>query len=158
MHAIRLAAGLAVLGLLAACGPQAPQGIDKEKLDEAVSRAIGDPASCLLIAEQATGKQVYRYNTHTACDRKLPACDAPRQRTLDQLLEATLKDGKPRLLSCRSVSDASRWVGWASGAVAGPRGQPLVYAAMMEGDRAFPGRMMAERLEGRFQDVGLKPR
>ena len=39
----------------------------------------------------------------------LPACDAPGQRTLDQLLEATLKDGQPRLLSCRSVADASRW-------------------------------------------------
>jgi hypothetical protein len=31
----------------------------------------------------------------------------------------------------------------------------LVYAAMMEGDRAFPGRMMNERLADALQDAGL---
>jgi hypothetical protein len=150
----RLAASVTVLGLLAACSPGAPKGVDKDKLDDAVSRAIGDPASCLLIAEQATGRQVYRYNTHTACARKLPACDAAGERSLADLLTATLKDGQPRQLSCFSAADRSRGVGWAAGPIPG---KGLVYAAMMEGDRAFPGRMMAERLEGAFKDAGLEP-
>ncbi|HEX3363637.1 hypothetical protein [Phenylobacterium sp.] len=150
---------VAVLGLsllaLGACSPGAPKGVDKDTLDAAVSRAIGDPASCLLIAEQGSGKLVYRYNTHTACARPLPACagaGATEQQTLDQLLKATLKDGQPRTLSCSSTSDASRGVGWASGPIPG---KGLVYAAMMEGDRAFPGRMMADRLASAFKDAGL---
>ncbi|THD55989.1 hypothetical protein [Phenylobacterium sp.] len=158
MRVPRLAAAIASLSLLAlvACSPGAPRGVDKDTLDAAVSRAIGDPASCLLIAEQGSGKLVYRYNTHTACARPLPACAAPgagqQQQTIDQLLKATLKDGQARTLSCSSTSDASRGVGWASGPIPG---KGLVYAAMMEGDRAFPGRMMADRLTQAFKDAGL---
>jgi hypothetical protein len=139
---------------LAACSPGAPKGVDKDTLDAAISRAIGDPASCLLIAEQASGKLVYRYNTHTACARALPACDGEgsHTQTIDQLLKATEKDGQTRTLSCSSTADASRGVGWASGPIAG---KGLVYAAMMEGDRAFPGRMMADRLATAFKDAGL---
>jgi hypothetical protein len=154
----RAAVTIASLSLLAlgACSPGAPKGVDKDTLDAAVSRAIGDPASCLLIAEQGSGKLVYRYNTHTACARPLPACAAPgagpQQQTIDQLLKATLKDGLPHTLSCSSTIDASRGVGWASGPIPG---KGLVYAAMMEGDRAFPGRMMADRLTQAFKDAGL---
>jgi hypothetical protein len=149
-----LASCLAVL-TLCACSPGAPKGVDKDELDAAVSRAIGDPASCLLIAEQATGKLVYRYNTHTACARSLPSCDPATPggaQTLDALLKATLKDGQPRTLSCSSTADASRGVGWAAGPIPG---KGLVYAAMMEGQRAFPGRMMAERLSRAFTSAGL---
>ncbi|HEX2818032.1 MAG TPA: hypothetical protein VHN39_16690, partial [Phenylobacterium sp.] len=92
---------LAALALaLAACSPGAPKGVDKDTLDTAISRAIGDPDSCLLIAEQASGKLVYRYNTHTACARPLPACAgaASGTQTLDQLLKATAKDGQARTL------------------------------------------------------------
>ena len=144
---------LAVL-MLAACSPGAPKGVDKDTLDAAISRAIGDPASCLLIAEQDSGKLVYRYNTHTACARALPSCveSAPAPQTVDQLLKATLKDGQTRAMSCSSTADASRGVGWASGPIPG---KGLVYAAMMEGDRAFPGRMMADRLSRAFKDAGL---
>ena len=137
---------------LAACAPAAPKGVDKDRLDAAVSRAIGDPASCLLIAEQASGRVVYRYNTHTACARALPACDAPGARTLDELLRVTRKDGQARALSCNTAADASRGVGWASGPIAG---KGLVYAAMMEGPRAFPGRMMTDRLARAFRGAGL---
>ena len=139
---------------LGACSPGAPKGVDKDTLDAAVSRAIGDPDSCLLIAEQASGKLVYRYNTHTACARPLPACAgaATQTQTIEQLLKATQKDGQPRTLSCSSTTDASRGVGWASGPIPG---KGLVYAAMMEGDRAFPGRMMADRLAHAFKDAGL---
>jgi hypothetical protein len=145
----------AAAGLLAACAPGAPKGVDKDQLDEAVSRAIGDPASCLLIAERPGGHVVYRYNTHIACARALPACDTPGTRKLDQLLDQTVADGRSRQLSCNSAADASRGVGWASGVIPG---KGLAYAAMMEGDRAFPGRMMADRLTSAFQKVGLQPR
>lgn len=150
--AFRVTTALAALALLAACAPRLPKGVDSDKLHDAISRAIGDPASCLLIADQASGRVVYRYNTHIACARTLPACDAPGARSIDQLLEETVKDGKPRQLSCNSVGDGSRGVGWASGPIPG---KSLTYAAMMEGDRAFPGRMMAERLDGAFKAAGL---
>lgn len=150
---------LALLALapLAACSPNAPKGVDKETLDAAISRAIGDPSTCLLIAEQGSGRLVYRYNNQFACDRNLPACTPNGQpgaatQSLDDLLKATLKDGQERTLSCSSSTDASRGVGWASGPIPG---KGLVYAAMMEGDRAFPGRMMAERLARAFKAAGL---
>jgi len=143
--------GLAALAL-ASCSPGAPKGVDKGKLDAAISDAIGDPATCVMIAEQATGKIVYRYNSHTACARSLPACDTPGERTIEDLIKATAKDGQVRTLSCYTQADASRGVGWASGPLAA---KGLVYAAMMEGDRAFPGRMMADRLSRAFAKVGL---
>jgi hypothetical protein len=144
-------AGLALLAL-AACAPSAPKGVDKGQLDEAVSRAIGDPNSCLMIAEQASGRIVYRYNTHAACAAAQPSCEGGQPRTVEELVKLTAKDGRPRALSCNTTADASRGVGWAAGPIAG---KGLVYAAMMEGDRAFPGRMMAERLDGAFKDAGL---
>jgi hypothetical protein len=146
-----LVLGLAV-GALAGCAPGAPKGVDKDKLDQAVSDAIGDPATCVLIAEQASGRIVYRYNTATTCARTLPSCEGPGARTVKDLLEATRADGKPRRLSCNSAADASRGVGWSSGVLPAKR---LVYAAVMEGKRSFPGMMMADRLEGRFKDLGL---
>jgi len=138
---------------LAACGPQAPKGVDKAKLDEAVSDAIGDAASCLIIAERATGKVVYRYNTATVCARQLPSCEGPAAHAVKDLLDETLKDGQPRRLSCSTTADSSRGVGWASGVL--PQ-KGLVYAAVMEGKRSFPGLMMADRLDGRFKDLGLQ--
>lgn len=150
---MRAPAALALAALaLGACSPGAPRGVDKGKLDEAVSRAIGDPTSCLMIAEQASGRIVYRYNTHTACARVLPSCEGPATRTVEDLVKLTVKDGQVRTLSCNTTADASRGVGWAAGPVAG---KPLVYAAAMEGERAFPGRMMAERLAAGFKDAGL---
>jgi len=102
----------------------------------------------VLIAEAGSGKTLYRYNSATTCAREFPACDGPGTRKLDSLLETTAKDRQPRALSCNTQADASRGVGWAAGPIAGT---DLVYAAMMEGDRAFPGRMMADRLEGAFR-------
>ena len=148
----RLVLGLALLAL-AACSPQALKGVDKTKLDEAVSDAIGDPASCLMIAERASGKVVYRYNTATVCARQLPSCEGPAAHAVKDLLDETLKDGQPRRLSCSTTADSSRGVGWASGVL--PQ-KGLVYAAVMEGKRSFPGLMMADRLDGRFKDLGLQ--
>lgn len=137
---------------LAACAPGAPPGVDKADLDAQISRAIGDPNTCVLIAEAGSGRVLYRYNTATTCAREHPACDAPGLRQPGDLLEATVKDGQPRMLSCDTRPDASRGVAWASGPVAGTT---YVYAAVMEGDRVFPGRMMAERLEGAFRRAGV---
>jgi hypothetical protein len=137
---------------LAACAQEAPKGVEKAKLDTEVSGAIGDAATCLLIAEQPGGKLVYRYNTRTVCARTLPACDRPELQTVEDLLKATAADGQPRMLSCDTTADASRGVGWASGVIAG---KGLVYAAVMEGDRALPGRIMASKLSSAFRDAGL---
>ena len=140
-------AALAAL-ILTACSPGAPPGVNRDELDAAISRAVGDPNTCVLIARAGSDRVLYRYNTATACARAFPACDAPGARKLKDLLEATSKDRRPRMLSCNTLADASRGVGWASGPIAGT---DLVYAAMMEGDRAFPGRMMADRLETAFR-------
>jgi len=146
-------AGLALAALsLAACGSRLPKGVNPERLDEAVSDAIGDPNTCVLIGREGSGKVIWRYNTHTACARSLPACDGPGARTVAALLKQTAADGRPRTLSCNSSADASRGVGWASGVIAG-RG--LTYAAVMEGPRALPGRIMAEKVEGALQDGGF---
>ena len=141
------AAAAAALLLLSACSPGAPPGVDHDELDAAVSRAIGDPNSCLLIARKGSGSVLYRYNTATVCEREFPACDRPARTKVGKLLAATARDGQPRRLSCNTTADASRGVGWASGPIAGT---DLVYAAVMEGDRAFPGLMMAERLDSAF--------
>jgi hypothetical protein len=149
----RASAALALVVLaLAGCGPRLPKGVDAEKLDSSVSAAIGDPQTCVLIGRQRSGDVVWRYNTHTTCARSLPACDAPTTRAVGDLLKATAKDGQPRTLSCDSSPDGARGVAWASGPIAG---HPLVYAAVMEGQRALPGRIMAEKLEGALQDAGF---
>lgn len=147
-----LAVAAAAAVSLAACAPGAPPGVDKAELDAQVSRAIGDPNTCVLIAEAESGRVLYRYNTATTCAREHPACDEPGLRQLDDLLKATLEDGRPRMLSCNTRPDASRGVAWASGPVAGTE---YVYAAVMEGERVFPGRMIADRLESAFRRAGV---
>jgi hypothetical protein len=150
---MRSGAALAVLGLaLAACSPGAPKGVDKDKLDAAVSDAIGDPASCLMIAERGSGRIVYRYNTATVCDRALPSCEGPGARKVKDLAELVAKDGRPRKLSCLTTADASRGVSWAAAPLPA---KGYVYAAVMEGTRTFPGMMMADRIEPRLHDLGL---
>ncbi|RAK51377.1 hypothetical protein [Phenylobacterium deserti] len=153
---MRLAlAGLAICAAgLAACSPGLPEGVDEAKVHNEISSAIGDPNTCVLIGQQGTGKVVYRYNSHTTCGRSLPACQGAAAQTVDDLLKATAQDRQPRATSCNSTADGSRGVGWASGVLTG-KGQGLVYAAVMEGERSFPGRMMSDRLSRALQDAGL---
>ncbi len=106
----------------------------------------------MLIGRQGSGEVVWRYNTYTICGRALPACDAPRLQTVDNLLKATAKDSRVRELSCNSAPDGSRGVGWSSGVI---QGRGLVYAAAMEGPRALPGRIMSEKIEGALQEAGF---
>lgn len=149
----RVSAALALVGLaLAGCGSQLPNGVDEAKLEQYVSDSIGDPNTCVLIGRAGSGEIIWRYNTHTTCGRTLPACDRPATQTVGGLLQAVAKDGQPRTLSCDTTPDGSRGVAWAAAPIAGHK---LVYAAVMEGPRAFPGRMVAEKLEGAMQDAGF---
>jgi hypothetical protein len=136
---------------LAACSPGAPEGVDKAVLDDAVSRAIGDPNTCLMIAEADGGDVVYRYNTATACAREWPSCEGTAVRKVKDLVELTAKDRQVRNASCDSL-DPARSVAWSAGPIPG---KPLVYAAVMEGDRTFPGLIMQDRIAAAFKKAGL---
>lgn len=137
---------------LTACQPGAPPGVDRDALDAAVSKAIGDPATCVLIGRAGSGEVLYRYNSATACARELPSCQGGSATTIVAVLKAVARDRQVRTLSCDTLADRSRGVGWAAGPIAGG---DLVYAAMMEGDRAFPGVMIAQRLDGVFRRTGV---
>jgi hypothetical protein len=137
---------------LGACSARLPEGVDEGRLEAEISRAIGDPNTCVLIAPSGSDKVAFRYNTYMTCGRTLPACDKPGKRTVGDLLATVAADGAPRAMSCPSSDDGSRGVAWAAGPI---EGRGLVYAAVMEGERAFPGRMMSERLARAFRDAGL---
>jgi hypothetical protein len=149
------ALALTLAAALCACAPNAPKGVSKDKLDDAVGGAIGDPATCVLIAERPSGKVVYQFNNHIACGRQLPACNGKSTQTVQQVLKATLADGEPRLASCTWPNDPTKGISWAAGPIPG---KDLSYAALMEGQRALPGRMMAERLDDAFKAAGVEPR
>ncbi len=153
MRALAAALGLSV-AVLAACSPTAPKGVDKAVLDEAVSRAIGDPGTCLLIAEG--GKTVYQYGTHMVCGRSLPTCEGAGTQTLEQLLKATPADAERKTASCRSNPEGTRIVAWASGPVEGRPG--TTYAAVMEASEAPPGIVIADKLATAFARAGLGPK
>ncbi len=149
---------LPVLGLaaalLCACSPSTPKGVDKAVLDEAVSRAIGDPNTCVIIAERGSGKTVYRYGAYVACERGMPSCEAGPSRSAAELAKAVAVDGERVNASCPSTADGSRGVGWAAGPI---EGHDLVYAASMEGAATPPGLVIADKLEAAFRRAGLQP-
>ncbi|WP_374571920.1 hypothetical protein [Phenylobacterium sp.] len=146
---------VALLALVAcACSPGAPEGVSKKVLDEAISQGIGDPNTCVLIGKVGSGEIVYRYNTHLTCGRELPSCQGGSAVTVDDVLKSVAKGEPERALSCPTATDGSRSVGWSAGRVLG---KELVYAAVMEGQKALPGRVMADRLERAFVKAGLQP-
>lgn len=157
----RRAIPLLLLAGLCACSPKAGgaaagiggNGLPSSQLDTQIAAAIGDPATCVLLADRATGKVLYAYGTDFNCSRGLPACDA--QTTLNA--KAALKfAAKPdgRFASCASLPDGSRMVGWAEGAVQSAK-RTLVYSAVMEGQRALPGHEINARLYDAFSKAGL---
>ena len=146
------AALLALTFLLAACAPPSGRGLPKDALDDAIGRAVGDPSTCVLLADRASGKVVYRYGDEFTCRRALPRCDGPG--TLTALGALPSAASAPRLVSCPSSPDGSRTVGWAAGRAANTR-RDLVYSAVMEGERALPGHEMAARLADAFANAGL---
>ncbi|HEY2482618.1 MAG TPA: hypothetical protein VGI30_10540 [Caulobacteraceae bacterium] len=142
---------LAALALVA-CGPGEPK-LPKDALDQAIGATIGDPTTCVLIVDRATGKTVYSYNAGFNCQRGLPACDRPGFLSAKQALALAAAPGG-RDASCNSVPDGSRTVGWAEGRVKSAK-HDFIYSAVMEGQRALPGHEMAARLDDDFANVGL---
>ena len=140
---------------LAAChgaGPTRTAGGPYAQMDNLVGTAIGDPSTCLLLAERATGKVVYQYGEAENCDRQLPACDHPGTLNARQ----ALKFADPgRLASCPTSADGTRNVGWAEGRVPSKKGSDLIYSADMEGERALPGHEMNARLYDAFTAANL---
>jgi len=144
---------LAVAAGLCACGPHGPQGVPPTQLDTQIASAIGDPTTCLLLADGATGKVVYQYGVNFNCDRTLPACDKPGVMNAREALKYATQTGG-RMASCASLPDGSRRVGWVEGRVQSNK-HNLVFSAVMEGQRALPGHEMNARLYDAFQAAGL---
>jgi hypothetical protein len=138
---------------LCACSPTAPKGISKEALDTAVSGAIGDPNTCVLIGKAGSGQAVYQYGTHVTCGKAWPVCAGADNRTPQALLKETARAGAPLQASCRSNADGSRGVGWSAGPVEGHT--DLVYVAVMEGASTPPGVIIADKLKSAFKRAGL---
>lgn len=147
---------LAAVLFAAGCSGPAParhDGLPNERLDHAIGDVIGDPNTCVLLADRATGKVVYRYGAAFNCVRGLPACDREGYMSATQALDLADTPGG-RGASCASSADQSRTVGWAEGRVtSGAR--DLRYSAMMEGQTALPGHEISARLESAFLNAGL---
>jgi hypothetical protein len=107
----------------------------------------------VLLADAATGKVLYRYGDDFNCSRGLPACDAAGLINAKTALQFAARPGG-RFASCNSLPDGSRTVGWAEGPVQSTK-HALIYSAVMEGQRALPGREMNARLYDAFQKAGL---
>lgn len=152
MRARRAGSALAAILALSACSRAPTGGFPASALDSAIGAAIGDPTTCVLVAD-AAGKAVYTYGDRFNCVRALPACDRPGMLSARQAL--SLATSPPRGASCSSNVDGSRRVGWAEGIVYGKGGQ-FNYSAVMEGQTALPGIEMNARLTNVFEGVGLK--
>ena len=154
--ALAAIAGLAAAQLCACAPKSAPgqgQGLDTSALDNQIAAAIGDPSTCVLLADGQTGNVVYRYGTDFNCARTMPACDvAGVMNAKTGLQYAKRPDG--RMASCASVPDGSRQVGWAAGRVQSTK-RDLIFSAAMEGERALPGHEMNARLFDAFSKAGL---
>jgi hypothetical protein len=137
----------------AGCSRSEQNRLPTDALDHAVGQAIGDPDTCLLLADRASGKVLYRYGAPFNCIRGLPACDRSGDMSAERALGLAGTPGG-RKASCPSNPDGSRMVGWAEGRVAS-QSHDLVYSAMMEGETALPGQEMNARLYDAFQKAGL---
>ena len=139
---------------LAACAPKLPKGVDEAQLADSVGRAIGGPNTCVLLADKA-GKVVWTGGGYITCARNLPTCGGATT-TAQTVLDGAI--GKPsRFASCPSGPGVNT-VGWAMGPVPAGPGKPdrgLSYVAVMEGERALPGREVQERVEEAFAKAGL---
>jgi hypothetical protein len=145
---------LALVAILAGCTPKTDQGLHSTQLDNQIAAAIGDPSTCLLLADAKTGQVIYRYGDDFNCSRTLPACDAAGVTNAKTALQFAARPGG-RMASCASVADGSRQVGWAEGRVQSAAGRDLTYSAVMEGERALPGHEINARLYDAFQKAGL---
>jgi hypothetical protein len=155
VSALKVSGLLISAGLvLAACSPKLPKGVDEALLADSVGRAIGGPNTCVLLADKA-GKVVWTGGGYITCARNLPTCGGVTT-TAQTVLDGAV--GKPsRFASCPSGPGVST-VGWAMGRVPVGEGKPdrgLYYVAVMEGERALPGREVQDRVEEAFARAGL---
>jgi hypothetical protein len=138
---------------MAGCSRPSANSFPSDALDQTIAGVIGDPTTCVIIAERTTHRTLYRYGELFNCVRGLPACDRPGFLTAQQALAlADTTDG--RGASCPSNAHSGRRVGWAEGRVASKK-RDLIYSAVMEGDRALPGQEMIARLTDAFANAGL---
>ena len=142
---------------LAACarpvGSAGAGAMPSGALDHYIGDAIGDPTTCVVVAERATHKILYRYGQVFNCVRGLPACDRSGVMSAQNAVAlADTADG--RGASCASSPDGSRRVGWAEGRIATSK-RDLIYSAVMEGQRALPGQEMMARLAEAFGNAGI---
>ncbi len=155
MAGISRAAAPALACLLAVCACAKPPGaaMPRDALDAAIGSAIGDPTTCVLLAERVSHKTVYQYGQDFNCTRPLAACDRPGTLTGRAALAfADTADG--RETSCPSNPAQTRTVGWAEGRVNGAK-RDLVFSAVMEGQRALPGHEIAARLGDALSQAGF---
>lgn len=149
--------GLAALVFLTlalnACAPRPPAGFDGDALDSAIERAMGGPGTCVLLARRGEPRPFHRYGSHVTCGRELPSCIGTETTKAADMLKVAAAGGPVVQRSCPTAPDGSRSVGWAAGAAPGK--PDIVYAAYMEGDRALPGMVMADRLRAALEQVGL---
>src|SRR4051794_8897590 len=146
---------LAAALVLGACTPTPPsaRGLDHDALDDAIAKAIGDPDTCVLLADRATRKVVYRYGEAMTCARALPACGrAGTMTAADALALAETPGG--RTASCASNPEVTRGVAWAEGKVDSKK-HDLIFSAIMEGQRALPGIEITTRLQNALADAGV---
>jgi hypothetical protein len=129
---------------MAACSPSGPKGVDTDVLAEAVGEAVGDPGTCVVLAERGSGKIVWRSAKSYVCGRTLPSCVAPTETSVEALAKRTAKGGA-LMTGCSNVS-------WSAGPT---RREDIVFAAVMQGERALPGIEIARRLDKAFERAGL---
>ncbi len=150
LAAAALTAGLALGACARSGGGHA--AIPSDALDQAIGAGIGDPTTCVLIVDPASGRTLYQYGQSFNCTRPLPACDRPG--TLTAKTAVPLAGGGGRGASCPMPDGGGAAVGWAENRIVGAS-RPLVYSAVMEGQRALPGHEMAARLADVFSKVPL---
>ena len=142
---LKIAIVLVTAAALAGCAPKPPKGVKEDVLTAAIGGAVGDPNTCVALAEAGTGKIIWKYESLAECGRALPACSSAGTRTTLDLAKAIAQNGAVVHEGCSNVS-------WAGGPT--PRAG-VVYAAVMQGGRAMPGMMMAERLDRAFKESGF---
>ena len=134
----------AILPVLAACAPKGPEGVDPDLLARAVGESVGDPGTCVVLAERDSGKIVWKSAKSYVCARTLPSCVTAGERSVEDLAKEAAKGGV-LMTGCSNVA-------WAAGPT---RREGLVFAAVMQGERALPGIEIARRLDKAFERAGL---
>ena len=152
-HIVLTAATVAVIGLGGCSMRGMASNMPTDALDHAIGDAVGDPTTCVIIAERTTRKTIYTYGESSNCARELPACDRPGTLSANKALALADKPDD-RGASCPSNDDGSRRVGWAEGRVNSKRGN-WIYSAMMEGEKTLPGQEILARLALAFKKAGL---